>query len=154
MNKGLIAAIFAVILLVGGAVAYVSLSGDDNTSNESTSSTSPAPSDPEAITEPPRPPVPASPTSEASAVTITYSKDGFSPTAATVKAGSPVKVINNSDEDLQFASDPHPEHTENDELNVGVIAAGQNKTFTPATAGTFGFHNHFADEHKGTLIVE
>jgi plastocyanin len=86
--------------------------------------------------------------------TITYSGDSFSPSDVKVKAGSTVKVVNNSGDNLEFASDPHPVHTQNGELNVGSIAPGGSKTFTPTTKGSWGFHNHEKSSVTGKLTVE
>lgn len=87
-------------------------------------------------------------------VTITYTNNGFSPRSYTVKAGGTVTVRNDSDQVLDFASDPHPVHTDNLDLNAGVISPGQSKTFTPTRTGEWGIHNHENDSHTGTLTVE
>jgi hypothetical protein len=87
-------------------------------------------------------------------VTITYDGGGFSLTAEKIKAGSKVRVVNDSDKDLNFDSDPHPVHTDNPELNAGDIAAGDSKTFTLNTKGTWGFHNHLNSSQHGELTVE
>lgn len=96
----------------------------------------------------------SSSSSSSQAVTITYSDDGFSPSSVTVTAGSTVTIRNTSSHGMQFDSDPHPVHTNNPELNVGTVAAGQSMTFTPDIKGTFGYHNHLNASQKGTIVVE
>jgi len=91
---------------------------------------------------------------EQEAATLTYSNDGFSPVEITVKANETIKVVNQSSSTLDFSSDPHPTHTNNPELNVGDIAPGESATFTVSKAGTWGFHNHYAPNHHGSVIVE
>jgi plastocyanin len=86
--------------------------------------------------------------------TITYSSDGFSPATLTVKSGATVTIKNTSDEDLQFESNPHPAHTDDTDLNVGLVAAGQTKTFTVTKTGTFGYHNHLDPSDTGHIVVE
>lgn len=84
---------------------------------------------------------------------ITYTNDGFSPSTITVKAGSTFTVRNNSSRVLQFDSNPHPQHTDNPELNIGSISPGKSQTITVQTTGSFKYHNHLNDSHQGTLIV-
>lgn len=87
-------------------------------------------------------------------VTITYSNSGFSPNTVTVKTGGKVTIKNDSSKSVQFDSDPHPAHTDNEELNAEVIKAGQSETFTVTKAGTFGYHNHLNASETGTIIVQ
>lgn len=91
---------------------------------------------------------------EQEAATLTYSKDGFSPTEVAVKANETIKIVNQSSSTLDFSSDPHPTHTNNPELNVGDIAPGESATFTVSKAGTWGFHNHYSPNHHGSVVVE
>jgi hypothetical protein len=88
------------------------------------------------------------------AATITYAGDGFSVDNATIPAGSTVRVVNQSETQLDFASNPHPTHTDNSELNAGFIAPGDSRTFTITQAGTWGFHNHLREAHTGSITVE
>ena len=87
------------------------------------------------------------------AATITYGSDGFSVSASSVKAGSKVKVVNNTDSELSFDSNPHPVHTDNSELNIGDIDAGASKTFVVNTKGSWGFHNHYNPSDTGSITV-
>ena len=88
------------------------------------------------------------------AATITYTNSGFSPASVTVPAGSTVRVVNESDEAIAPSSDSHPEHTDNPEINFGDIPAGSSGTIVVSEKGTWGYHNHFKDDHKGTIVVE
>lgn len=86
--------------------------------------------------------------------TITYEDTGFAPSVLTVRSGETVVVKNASASYMQFQSHPHPVHTDNTELNVGTVAPGESKTFTPTKTGTWGYHNHLDFSQMGTLVVE
>ena len=88
-----------------------------------------------------------------STVVITYTNDGFTPTEPMVKKGGTVTVRNNSSRDLQFSSDPHPAHTGEAELNLPRLAPGKSTSFTVTRTGSFGFHDHLAEQYTGTLMV-
>ncbi len=92
---------------------------------------------------------------QATAMTVTYSDTGFSPSMITVKAGTTVTFKNTSSGSMWVASDPHPAHTDLpgfDEKNA--VAAGGTYQYTFTEKGTHGFHNHFHSSHTGTAIVE
>lgn len=90
----------------------------------------------------------------AASVTITYSDGNFSPSEVTVQAGGTVKIVNESDGEVAPASDDHPVHTDNPEINFGEIPAGESKTVTVDAKGTWGYHNHLSASETGTIIVE
>jgi plastocyanin len=90
----------------------------------------------------------------AASATITFDGTSFSPDMVAVASGGTVKVVNNSTEEVEPASDPHPTHTDNPEINFEDIAAGQSKTVTVTTKGTWGYHNHHDKNQKGTIVVE
>ncbi len=92
-------------------------------------------------------------TNQTAEATITYSDDGYSPASLTVKSGATVTIKNTSSSSIQFDSDPHPAHTANQELNVGSVAPGESKTFTPTTKGSHAYHNHFDSSQTGVLVV-
>lgn len=98
----------------------------------------------------------ATPTESSSevAATITYSDNGFSSSVDNVKSGATVKVVNQSKRQLSFASDPHPVHTDDPELNAGTISPGDSKSFIVKTKGTWGFHNHLHEQDEGSITVE
>ena len=87
------------------------------------------------------------------AATITYGPTGFHPSTLTVKSGQAVKVVNETNQDIKFASDPHPSHTNNPELNSGDITSGGSAIITLTEKGEWGFHNHFDPAMRGTIKV-
>lgn len=93
-------------------------------------------------------------TDQLAAATITYKDGSFSPSSVTIKTGQSVNIINDSDADIQFVSNPHPVHTDNAELNIGSIAIGSNKTITIVNTGTWGYHNHLNSTESGTIVVQ
>lgn len=88
------------------------------------------------------------------AVTITYDGSSFTSSADTIMAGQKVKVVNSSSQPLDFDSDPHPVHTDNEELNAGDIEPGASKTFTITKKGSWGYHNHLNAGQKGEITVQ
>ena len=86
--------------------------------------------------------------------TIVYNDNGFSPAQTTVNAGQTITFTNQSSEQIQVDSDPHPVHTDDPQLNVGVIGAGQSKTVTVTTKGSFGIHNHLEPTVKAHVTIQ
>lgn len=93
-------------------------------------------------------------TETAPARTVNYSDSGFAPEEVTVEAGETVTFTNTSNQTLQLASDPHPSHTDNPELNAGAIEPGESRTVTLTKRGTWGYHNHLDASDTGTVEVE
>jgi plastocyanin len=151
MNKTIVAIIAVIILAVAGGTLAL-MSGDSDTkkpeSGSATSSTSSTTTDNSTQTTTP------AGDSTAAANTITYTNDGFKPSSLTVKAGSKVTVKNDASGSLQFDSDPHPEHTEDPEINIGLISPGSSQTITVTKTGSHGYHNHLNSGDTGMLIVE
>lgn len=90
----------------------------------------------------------------AAGATITFTDQGFQPRTYRTKKDMTVTVKNDSSTRLQFASDNHPSHTEQPELNLSVLQPGESASFTPTKSGTWGFHDHINDRYGGTLVVE
>ena len=88
-----------------------------------------------------------------SGTTITYTDQGFIPSNLDVTAGTTITIRNQSSRSLDFASDDHPAHQDNSELNVGDIEPGQEKTMTLDTKGTWGYHNHDNENDEGRITV-
>lgn len=86
--------------------------------------------------------------------TITYSNSGFDPSLITIASGGKLTIQNNSNIVLDFASDPHPQHTCNPQLNAGNINPGSSKTITLTTVITCGVHNHLRPGDKSTVAVK
>jgi len=146
--KVIIAVVVVVVVAGGGYLAFhkndSGTSKKTSTSNTTTNTGATTSSTPSETTNP----------SASVAATITFTDNGFSPAVTTVKAGDTVKVTNNSSQELDFDSDPHPTHTDESELNVGPIGAGESKTFTVTKTGHWGFHDHLNPSMTGTLDVE
>jgi plastocyanin len=88
------------------------------------------------------------------AATITYTGEAFTPATITVKAGDTIKIMNDGENVMYFASDEHPTHLDNSELNVGDVEPGSSATFTIASSGTWGFHDHYNASAGGEIIAE
>lgn len=146
--------VLAVLLLAAiGAAVYVVVFDKKETPSTNTPTNTPAQTN-NTTTEQPKTEETTTPKTEQEVATLTYSNDGFSPDEITVNANETIKIVNQSSATLDFSSDPHPTHTNNPELNVGDIAPGESATFTMSKSGTWGFHNHFAPNHHGNVIVK
>lgn len=140
----IVTGLVGIVLVVGGVVISKNKSGTDQTNSASTASSqnTSAASDQSSSTAVP------------SVATITYASSGFSPSTVTVKKGDTITIKNDSSDDIQFDSNPHPLHTDNTELNVGAVASGKSTTVTLNKVGTWGYHNHFNTSQKGTITVQ
>ena len=141
----IIGTIILVLLLAGAAYALTRKSDTTDTSTQSTTTNT---------TET----TPTQPTTNdqnvATAATIIYDGNGFSPNKVTVKVGDKVTIKNTSSTVVEFDSDPHPVHTDNTELNAGSISPGQSMTITVDKTGTWGYHNHLDASQTGTIVVQ
>jgi plastocyanin len=139
MKKGVIAGLgILAVVLIGGAVYFATRPASApaaQTNQNTTTATS-------------------STDTTSAAATITYTDNGFSPFTTSIKAGQSVTITNNSSLPLQFNSNPHPAHTDNPQLNVGLIAKGQSKTIVLTATGTWGYHNHLSSSDTGTITVQ
>jgi plastocyanin len=140
-TKWIITVVVVVLAAIGGAIA-LSGGSSNNSTTKSTSSQPTASSSSQPASD------------QSSGATITYSDNGFSPSTLTVKAGTTITIKNTSSSDMQFDSDPHPAHTDDPELNVGIVSPGQSMTFTVTTTGTHGYHNHLNPSDTGTIVVQ
>ena len=91
--------------------------------------------------------------------TIKYSEAGFEPKEITVKQGTKVQFVNNTQIPMYVATDPHPDHTDYPEFEMGVAMQrhpqpGEDFSFTFEKTGNWSFHNHAIPEHMGTVRVE
>jgi len=134
--------IIVVLAAVIGAALVLFLPNKSNAPGSSTDSSTNNSSDSSSTSE------------EPVAATITYDGETFSASSNTVMSGDRVKIVNNSDKELQFDSDPHPVHTDNSELNVDEVAPRQSKTFVLNKKGTWGYHNHLDASQEGEITVE
>ena len=140
MNKKIMVTAVVVVALGVGAYFMLNKKSDDSTKTDTTSTTQTTQPTDTAVTP--------------SAATITYSSNGFSLSASTVKSGDTITVKNTSSSSLQMESDPHPAHTDDTDLNVGPVSPGESKTFKVTKKGTFGFHNHLNSSDKGSITIE
>ena len=138
MNKKTIWVVVAVVVIIGGAIGAYAMTQKDAgaPSNPSTSDSGKKDS------------------GKKIAATITYSDSGYSPSTITVKSGDTIAIKNTSSSEMQFDSDPHPVHTDDEELNAGPVAPGQTITFTVTTTGTYGYHNHLNPSDSGTIVIK
>lgn len=76
--------------------------------------------------------------------TITISSSGVvSPKELTVSPGARVWFMNNDSRRHDMASDPHPDHMDCPEINVGLLNTGQGReTRNLNEIRTCGFHDH------------
>lgn len=135
VSKVIITIVIVVVVALGGWWLFSSMSNTDNSNNGQSQNANEA-NDAEA------------------AVTITYDGTGFVPASTTVAVGEVIKITNNSQNKLYFASDEHPTHLDNSELNVGDIDPGNSATFTISSAGTWTYHDHYNASAGGEIIVE
>ncbi len=143
--RTLIIGVVIVAVVAGAAFLFVNNSKKDNnttskqnTENSTNSSTSTT----------------TDTTTATSSVTIIYTDSGFSPSSVKVISGGSVTVKNNSSRTIQFDSNPHPAHTDNTELNLGLVGAGESKSFTVTKKGTWEYHDHLNASAGGTIVVE
>jgi plastocyanin len=92
------------------------------------------------------------------AATITITAAGVSPSSVTVTPGQRVTFVNNDSRPHDMASDPHPEHTQCPEINVGFLQTGQSGTTQNLnTVRTCGFHDHNQPDVRtlqGTIRIQ
>lgn len=86
---------------------------------------------------------------------VTYTNDGFFPAELTVKAGTMVTFINQSDSPMWVASGPHPTHTLYPEFDEkSSVLKGGSYSFTFEKTGTHPYHNHVLLGKYGKITVE
>lgn len=134
-------------LLVVISAAYILLNnGDSATTSESAAKTESSTEESEASK--------AKLSNQPASATIVYDSNGFSPTTITVKSGETVAVKNSSSSEIQLESGPHPEHTDNPELNLGTVKPGETKAIVVTKTGSFSAHNHLEDAYRVAIIVQ
>jgi plastocyanin len=86
----------------------------------------------------------APPTDPVATSTITITTSGVSPRDIVVSPGTRVVFINNDVRPHNMSSDPHPDHTDCQEINqVGFLTPGQRReTGNLNTTRTCGYHDH------------
>lgn len=144
--------IIGLLVVIAGAGAFFFTSNSDDLSNTTSQNTESATANDVPATQSTEE-QPATNTQD-STITIAYTNEGFKPSSLSVKVGTTVTVKNESSKPLKFSSDPHPEHTDEKELNMTTLSPNKSDTFTATKAGRYGFHNHLNEDESGTLIVQ
>jgi hypothetical protein len=86
---------------------------------------------------------PTTPSNPANPYTFTLMSSGVSPKELTVPLGTRVLFVNNDSRPHDMASDPHPEHDQCPDINLGLLAPGQSReTLNLVSPRTCGFHDH------------
>ena len=85
---------------------------------------------------------------------VSITAGGFSPQTITIKVGESVTWTNNDSENHTVNSDPHPTHTLNPFLNLGLIKTAEQKSVTISKTGTFTYHDHLNPSLTGSITVE
>lgn len=131
------------VLAVAGVVVYAVQNDTSKPATKPTTTTTTA-SSPSATDTVPAP---------SERVTIAFTDQGFEPSKVTVKKGTTVVIQNKSSRSVQFSSDDHPAHTENTEMNLGVVKTGEFGSYVADKAGTWGYHDHLDEVKTGTVTV-
>lgn len=145
--------IVVILLAVVGIGAWLIIGKDNNSSDTTSTTNSQKAENNETKSNTPSEPSVASDNTPVAA-TITFTNNGFESGTITVKSGDTVEIKNDSNQPLQMDSDPHPAHTDDPELNVGVVSPGESQKFTLTTKGTWGYHNHLNPNDRGRVNVE
>jgi plastocyanin len=104
------------------------------------------------VTEKPAADTTAPPTS--SALTVTFTDKGFSPTSLTVKKGQTVKFVNNSSSKMWVAANPFPSSSEYPAFNEKAgVASGSSWSFTFDKTGVWFYHNHYNQTLGAKIVV-
>jgi plastocyanin len=138
MKNMIIGGVVLVLVIMGGGILFATMDKSTTNTQKVNSVTNTASSD----------------KTSAADATITYSASGFDQAETTVKAGQTIKFTNNSSASIQVESDPHPQHTDDEDLNAGAVNAGQSKTITVTKKGTFGIHNHFNPNKTAKVTIQ
>lgn len=147
MKPVMTAAVAAVLTVaLAGPLAIASCGGSNNP-DAPTPTPSPGPS--------PNPTPPPNPTAT---TTIAITPNGVDPKNIVVARGSRVTFVVSDGVPHDMNSDPHPQHTSCDDMNVGFIAAGQSgMTQALNIARTCGYHDHNQPSNAnlwGTITIQ
>lgn len=135
MNKKIIIVLVAIVVLAGGAWAFIAVQPKASAPSGTRSSSSNANDQSQANVE------------------IIYTDEGFSPQSLSVKKNTVIKIVNHSSGPLEFSSDDHPTHLKDPELNMSTLPSGESGTVEVTKPGTWGFHNHLKSRDGGSLTV-
>ncbi len=86
--------------------------------------------------------------------TIRFTNKGYVPANITIKAGTMVMFINESDQDMWVASNGHPAHTDLPTFDQFEFSAkGGQYVYTFDQAGSWKYHDHIAPIFGGVISV-
>jgi hypothetical protein len=83
--------------------------------------------------------------------TIYLYKDHVTPQHIQIKKGGKVLFVEVDDSVHDFASGPHPAHTEYPPLNIGYLKKGEAATVDFPAPGLHGFHDHVNDDNENLM---
>jgi len=90
-------------------------------------------------------------------VTVTYTDNGFTPTAVSLNACDKLQWINSASSQVQIGVNPHPVHTGDRSITGGEFTLnldpGQTKSLDISKKGNFGYHNHLNPLQTGVVAV-
>ncbi len=87
------------------------------------------------------------------AITITVTKEGFSPAAVTVKQNTIVTWLNKSGGLVTVNSAVHPTHLVYPPINLGEFKDGSSVQLTFDKPGVFKYHDHLNPSQTGVVTV-
>lgn len=152
-GAGIVVALIAVVLLGFGVWAYLWMDGEDANSNDGDDTVDQEEQDSQELDFEDG----EDANSEAADADyeVVYDGSSFSPAEITVGQGETVVFVNDSNEGMWPASDPHPQHTDLPEFDAGgSIQPNEEYAFTFEEAGQWGYHDHSNPSVTGTVIVE
>lgn len=86
--------------------------------------------------------------------TIRYTNEGYVPANITVKAGTMVMFVNESDQDMWVASNGHPAHTDLPTFDQFEFSPkGSQYIYTFDQVGSWKYHDHIAPVYGGVVTV-
>jgi plastocyanin len=86
--------------------------------------------------------------------TIILNKNGFSPKSITISSKTSVRWVNNLSEHATVNSDNYPTNRLHKEINLGIFENGSTLTHIFTQPGSYGYHDQFHPNFKGTIVVE
>lgn len=144
-SKGLLIGIVVAALAIAGLIVFVLNSqpetAPNSDNNQAETPTGSAERDNEVAPNP------------SERMTVTITSNGFEPSTLTVKKNTVITVKNESGRTAQFASNEHPSHRDNPEMNIKTLAPGESDSYTATAVGKWGFHDHFDETQTGTITV-
>jgi hypothetical protein len=92
------------------------------------------------------------------AATVSIVGTGVTPKVVTVPVGSRVNFANQSGNNIEISSDPHPVHTDCPAMNIGGLRAGDTgQTGAFNSARTCRYHDHGRPEDErwqGSIVIQ